>query len=407
MAKKESTPKSSWGSLRSTRVLEAILNSASQCILAVGRDGRIRAVNARAQPMFGYTAEELQGELVDTLVPEAVRSQHKQHREGYVESPRVRPMGEGLDLVARRKDGSTFPVEISLSYVGTGDEMLAIAFVSDITQRKTLEEQLFQSQKLEAVGRLAGGVAHDFNNLLTVIAGNDRFLLNQLSTLDPSRAYAEEIMKAAERATALTRQLLAFSRRQVIQPLVLNINEALRQSEKLMRRLVGEGIEVVYRLGPDVGRVRMDPSQLDQVMLNLLVNARDAMPNGGSALVETTSVDLGEDYARIHFGVKPGPHVLLMVSDSGVGIDAETQKHIFEPFFTTKPQESGTGLGLATVYGIVKQNGGDIWVYSEVGRWVDVQGLSSENRRRGRDGPNSGCNRQREWWNGDCSCRRG
>jgi len=309
----------------------------------------------------------LQGKPVEMLVPEVARKQHRQHRKGFIGSPRVRPMGEGLDLVARRKDGTTFPVEISLSFVGSSEDMLVIAFVSDITQRKTLEEQLFQSRKLEAVGRLAGGVAHDFNNLLTVIGGNDRFLLNQLSTLDPLRGYAEEILKATERATALTRQLLAFSRRQVIRPQVFQVNEVIQLSEKMMNRLVGEGIEVVYHLGPDAGQVRMDPSQLDQVLLNLLINARDAMPNGGRALVETSRVDLGEDYARMHFGVPPGPRVLLAVSDTGTGMDAETQRHIFEPFFTTKSQENGTGLGLATVYGIVKQNGGDIWVYSEVG----------------------------------------
>jgi signal transduction histidine kinase len=210
-------------------------------------------------------------------------------------------------------------------------------------------------------------VAHDFNNLLTVILGNDRFLLNQLSTVDPLRAYAEEVMRAAERAAALTRQMLALSRREVIQPQLLDINEAIRQSEKLMRRLMGEGVEVVYRLGAGAGRVRMDPSQLDQVLLNLLINARDAMANEGKVVVETERVELGEDYARMHFGVRAGPYSLMSVSDTGAGIDDETKRHIFEPFFTTKAVDQGTGMGLATVYGIVKQNGGDIWVNSEVG----------------------------------------
>lgn len=367
LGKHPSGRKSSWALLRSAGVLEAILDSASQCILAVGVDGRIRAANQRTLQILGYKPHELQDKIVEVLVPEEQRKGHKEKRRGYFAAPRVRPIGEGLELKARRKDGTTIPVEISLSYVGTGKDMLAIAFISDISQRKTLEEQLFQAQKLEAVGRLAGGVAHDFNNLLTVIMGNDRFLLSQLSTIDPARAYAEEIMKASERAAALTRQLLAFSRRQVIQPQVLDLNHAIRQSEKMMRRLLGEGIVVDYRLASEAGLVRLDSSQLDQILLNLLINARDAMPGGGMALVETACVTLGEDYARTHAGVKPGPYVMLAVTDTGKGIAPETQKHIFEPFFTTKPAEKGTGLGLATVYGIVKQNGGDIWVYSEAG----------------------------------------
>lgn len=220
-----------WGGLRSPRILEAILDSAAQCILAVGRDGRILAANSKSEAMFGYTPEELQGKPVEVLVPEKAVRSHQRHRDGYFEAPRVRPMGAGVDLVARRKDGSEFPVEISLSHALGGDERLAIAFVSDITQRKTLEVQLAQSQKLEAIGRLAGGIAHDFNNLLTIITGFDRFLLDRLSTMDPLRGYAEEIMKAAERASAMTKQLLAFSRRQIVQPKIVDLNKAVRESE--------------------------------------------------------------------------------------------------------------------------------------------------------------------------------
>ncbi len=347
--------------------MEAILDSASQCILAVGPDGRIRAANQRTLQVLGYAPDELRGELIEVLVPEENRNSHEQQRNEYFASPRVRPIGEGVELRAVRKDGTTIPVEISLSYVGAGDDMLAIAFVSDISQRKTLEAQLFQAQKLEAVGRLAGGVAHDFNNLLTVIIGNDRFLLNRLPAADPGRTYAEEIMKAADRCAALTRQLLAFSRRQVIQPQILDLNQAVRQSEGMMRRLLGEDVKIEYRLEPDAGMVRLDSSQLDQVLLNLLINAREAMPGGGNVLVETANVTLDEEYARAHVGVKPGAYLMLAVTDTGNGIAPEIRKHIFEPFFTTKSSERGAGLGLATVYGIVKQNKGDIWVYSEVG----------------------------------------
>ena len=372
-----------WGGLRSPRILEAILDSAAQCILAVGRDGRILAANAKSEAMFGYTPEELQGKPVEVLVPERVVGIHQKHRDGYLAAPRVRPMGDGVDLVARRKDGSEFPVEISLSHALVGDEQLAIAFVSDITQRKTLEGQLAQSQKLEAIGRLAGGIAHDFNNLLTIIAGFDRFLLDRLSTLDPLRGHAEEIMKAAERASAMTKQLLAFSRRQIVQPKIVDLNRAVRESEQMIRRLMGENIDLVYRLSSNVGRVRIDPSQLDQVVLNLLINARDALPRGGKVMVETAKVQLGEDYAKTHVGVVPGPFTMLAVTDNGLGMDRSVQEHIFEPFFTTKPADRGSGLGLATVYGIVKQNGGDIWVYSEVGKGTTFKVYLPRIQRKG------------------------
>jgi two-component system, cell cycle sensor histidine kinase and response regulator CckA len=376
-------PEGAWGELRSPRILEAILDSAAQCILAVGRDGRILAANAKSEAMFGYTPEELQGKPVEVLVPETVVGIHQKHRDGYFEAPRVRPMGAGVDLVARRKDGSEFPVEISLSHAVSGDERLAIAFVSDITQRKTLEVQLTQAQKLEAIGRLAGGIAHDFNNLLTIITGYDRFLLDRLSTMDPLRANAEEIMKAAERASAMTKQLLAFSRRQIVQPKIVDLNRAVRDSEQMVRRLMGENIELVYRLSSNVGRVRIDPSQLDQVVLNLLINARDALPRGGRVTVETERVQLDEDYAKTHVGVIPGPFTMLAVTDNGLGIDRSVQDHIFEPFFTTKSADRGSGLGLATVYGIVKQNGGDIWVYSEVGKGTTFKIYLPKVQRKG------------------------
>jgi CheY-like chemotaxis protein len=221
---------------------------------------------------------------------------------------------------------------------------------------------------MEAVGRLAGGVAHDFNNMLTVIAGYNRMILDELSPLDRLRACAEEVLKAADRASALTMQVLAFSRRQVMQTCVMSVNATVMHTEKMLRRLIGEDVELVLSLQEDVGNIKADPSHIEQAIVNLAVNARDAMPDGGRITVETSNVSLDETYARTHAGVKPGDFVMVAVSDTGHGMDAETRRRIFEPFFTTKEKGRGTGLGLATVYGSVKQLGGDIWVYSEPGQ---------------------------------------
>jgi CheY-like chemotaxis protein len=221
---------------------------------------------------------------------------------------------------------------------------------------------------MEAVGRLAGGVAHDFNNMLTVISGYNRMILDELSPLDPLRGNAEEILKAAGRAAALTNQLLAFSRRQIMRPSVLDVNAVIASTEKMLRHLIGEDIQLMLNPARDAGNIRADPVHIEQAVVNLAVNARDAMPAGGRLAIETANVRLDETYARTHPGVQPGEFVMIAVSDTGHGMDAETRRHIFEPFFTTKETGKGTGLGLATVYGMVKQCGGDIWVYSEPGQ---------------------------------------
>ena len=253
------------------------------------------------------------------------------------------------------RDSAGRPVEVFGSWV-------------DITERKALEMQLLQAQKMEAVGQLAGGVAHDFNNVLTAIAGYAELLREDLPSEDARRGDAEEIIRATERAAALTRQLLAFSRRQVLAPRVLDLNTVVASVDNMLRRLIAADVELRTALAPELGAVRADPGQLEQVIMNLVVNARDAMPRGGKLTIETANAELDESYALEHPAVVAGPFVMLAVSDSGVGMDAATQARIFEPFFTTKEKGKGTGLGLATVYGIVKQSGGNIWLYSEPGR---------------------------------------
>jgi PAS domain S-box-containing protein len=265
----------------------------------------------------------------------------------------------------RTKSGKLLDVDVAVHDIQYGGRPAALAVLVDITERRQLEEQLRQAQKMEAVGMLAGGVAHDFNNLLTIITGYSQLILNNLRPDDSNRHSVEQIMKAGERAAALTRQLLAFSRRQVMQPRVLELNKLVGSLGTMLQRLIGEDIDLRLKLQPSLGRVSADPGQLEQVIMNLVVNARDAMPKGGVLTVETANVHLDDGYAGRHFEVKPGPYVQLAVSDTGHGMDEATRARLFEPFFTTKGQGKGTGLGLSTVFGIIKQSGGRVEVYSE------------------------------------------
>lgn len=255
----------------------------------------------------------------------------------------------------------------------TGMTIGLIGVSRDITDHKQLEEQLFQSQKMEAIGRLAGGIAHDFNNILTAILGYAEFSERSLSVDDPLRSHLEEIHRAGTRAAELTRQLLAFARKQIIEPRVVNVNDLILKMDKMLTRLIGENIDLVKQLNPDLGLTKIDPSQFEQIIINLVVNARDAMPQGGRVVIETQDVWLDEEYCRQNVEVSPGSYVQLAVSDTGIGMDARTRSQVFEPFFTTKGKDKGTGLGLATCYGIVKQAGGHIWLYSEPANGTTVR----------------------------------
>ena len=503
------TPSAGKQDLAQTLLSPSLLESIPDAVAAVDQQGTIIQVNSQTEQMFGYSHDELIGKQIELLVPERYRPHHHGHREQYADRPKIRRMGAGLDLFGRRRDGSEFPVEISLSPISGKDGMLVLSVIRDISDRKKIEEelrqaheelkrwssqqlfdyrmrlaaivdwsedaiiskdlngvitswnkgaehmygysaeeavgkpvsiivpkeqpneiaqimakvrngesieqheaarvskdgrrltislsvspirdsegkivgasaigrditdqkraedQLRQAQKMEAVGRLAGGVAHDFNNILGVISACSEFLRDRIDRASPAAPYVENLRRAAERGASLTRQLLVFSRKQVAQPRVLNLNERLQEVSKLLRPLMGDDVEIILTARSGSVFVEADPGHLDQIAMNLAVNARDAMPHGGKLILETAVVDFDEAFARLHYPMTAGKYVLLAVSDTGVGMDEVTLQRIFEPFFTTKEVGKGTGLGLATVYGIIKQAGGSIWVYSEPGR---------------------------------------
>ncbi|MBZ5705247.1 MAG: PAS domain S-box protein [Acidobacteriia bacterium] len=496
-------------SLAETLLSPSLLEAIPDAIVAVNEEGIVVQVNSQTQDLFGYTRDELIGQKIEMLVPERQRLQHHHHREGFAERPRIRRMGAGLDLYGRRRDGSEFPVEISLSPVAIGDGLLVLSAIRDMSDRKRIEEelrrahedlerrkdrqlwdyqsrlalavdssqdaiigknldgiithwnkgaehiygytaeeaigksisilasrdradespkilemirrgerveyfesvrvtkdgrylnvsisvspvrdaegaivgaftiarnitaqkraedQLRQAQKMESVGRLAGGVAHDFNNLLGIITASGELLRGFVERNPEPLQYIDNIRKAAERGASLTRQLLAFSRKQLVQPRVLDLNEQLKEVSKLLRPLMGDDVQVVLSCRSASAIVEADPGQLDQIVLNLAVNARDAMPRGGKLILETAVMEFDQAFAEQHPPMTAGRSVMLAISDNGCGMDEATVSQIFEPFFTTKETGKGTGLGLATVYGIVKQSGGHILVYSEPGR---------------------------------------
>ncbi len=345
-----------------------LFENAPTGFLTLDSVGRVLRANREVENILGIQREELIGQKVDEILlkisafPEAVQALLRRLESGETVH------NEQLEI--QKPDGNRGWISVSVTAIRAeeGDVIGQRVSLIDISQQKLLERQLQQSLKMEAIGRLAGGIAHDFNNLLTVMAGYMDLIQAQFDKNDPIYQDLQQVIKAIDRASSLTQQLLAFSRRQIIKPRTININEVIRNLEKMLRRILGEDIEFHADLAEDLDNVNIDPVQIEQIIMNLVVNARDAMPEGGILTIETCNVDLDADYAQTHMGVEPGRYVMLSVSDTGIGMDEETISHIYEPFFSTKKESQGTGLGLSMVYGIVQQNKGTIWVYSEPGK---------------------------------------
>lgn len=343
------------------RLSDSILRCVGNLVLVLDTEGHVLYVSPSVEVLLGYAPEEAMGEGWWGL-PWADAEERARIR-----SALARPADKGAlgERLLRARDGAERWMLVEES---EGPDGLLIRVGHDITERKRFQEQFLQAQKMEAVGRLAGGIAHDFNNILTSILITTEVLLPDLADHDATKADVQTIRGSAKRAAALTQQLLAFSRKQVLKPKVVNLNELVRDTVDMLRSLLGEDVALEALLAPDLRNVQMDPGKMEQVIMNLAVNARDALPQGGRILIETRNVDLNGEYVRTHAEARPGPHVLLSVTDNGEGMDPDVMEHIFEPFFTTKGAGKGTGLGLATVHGIVNQSGGHIWVYSEPGR---------------------------------------
>jgi PAS domain S-box-containing protein len=359
--------------IESGEKFKSIISSSSDAILSCKDDMTIELCNSAAEKIFGYAENELIGKSLAELLPIRYRGRLEEQFKRLPEFGKQAFSKKPVEIEGINKDGTEFAIELSLTHRRSGEKDFATAVVRDVTGRKLLENQLLQSQTLEAIGQLAGGIAHDFNNLLTGILG---FAELAMANLDPaSQVFTdlEEIRSAAQRAADLTSRILAFSRRQILDPVDLDLNNLLESTTKLLKRVIGENIELEVIFGHRLGKIHADPSQVEQVVLNLATNARDAMPNGGRLTIETENIVINGVYNESHPWSPPGRYVLMTVSDSGFGMSREVMEHVFEPFFTTKEVGKGTGLGLASVHGIVSQHNGFVHIYSEEGKGTTVK----------------------------------
>jgi two-component system, cell cycle sensor histidine kinase and response regulator CckA len=349
--------------------LLGIISSAMDAIITVDGNQRIIVFNRAAEQIFRCPATEAIGQAIDRFIPQKFREAHKEHIATFGQTGiSSRSMESPGTLLGVRADGQEFPIEATISQVRTASETLYTVILRDISLRKRTEDELRQALKTEAIGNLAGGIAHEFNNYLGIIMGYSDLMAQEEVQSELLRLGLAEIKGATQKAASLTRQLLAFSRKQLIEPIVLDLNTSVWDTHKLLRRVIPANIDLIPVLHPDLGKVKADAAQIQQILINLVVNARDAMPEGGKIGIETAEVALDEEFTSRYLDFRPGDYVMLSVSDTGEGIDAETLSHIFEPFFTTKKAGKGTGLGLSTTYGIVKQSGGHITVASVRGK---------------------------------------
>jgi len=353
-------------------LVDTVLDTLVDGLIIIDRSGRVQVYNRACGKLFGYQAAEVVGRNVKMLMPPNIEREHDQYLRNYQTTGIRKIIGISREVVGQRKDGSTFPMHLAVGEATHLGEPIYVGIIRDLTERNQVESQLRQSQKMEAVGQLTGGLAHDFNNILMLISINVEALLEEEAPTR-TRERLEQIEKSAARAAELTQQLLAYSRRQPLRPRPTDLNELVRATSKLLRRTLGEDVEIESVLAGDLWITNVDRTQLETSLVNLSLNARDAMPNGGKLLIETRNIALDQDYVSLNADVAAGPYAMLAVTDTGVGIPPDALEKVFEPFFTTKEVGRGTGLGLSMVYGFIKQSNGHIKIYSELGRGTSIK----------------------------------
>lgn len=369
-------PRTSAATATLQNLVDTVLDTIIDGVITINERGEIQSYNKACTKLFGYTLDEVLGKNIKILMPEPYKAEHDGYLDNYLRTGHAKIIGIGRAVYGARKDGSVFPMELAVGETKKGDKHAFVGIIRDLTERREAEqqrEQLIQAQKMESLGQLTGGIAHDFNNILAVILGNMDLLLEKTKEGDPLREFIHPSIQAAEQGSELTQRLLAFGRKQTLQPRVISVNNLITGTSKMAGRTLGERISVHLSLQPDIWETFIDPRQLENALLNLSINARDAMPDGGKLIFETQNVYLDEDYASRHMELAPGAYVLIAISDTGTGMTEDVIEKAFEPFFTTKDVGKGSGLGLSMVYGFVKQSRGHVKLYSEVGHGTSIK----------------------------------